>query len=274
MPNLQHYHRPRTLAEAAALLGERETVMLAGGGLALAGDDPAIRQFVDLQAIPELQRMEVGSAGVQMGGARMLSDLAAQTTLPIALRRSLTRCIPLNLLNQISLGESIACRHHPLLREWIAAIAAYEPGMTFALPDGSTQTLNALNFLQRPVNGILMEMDFPALQAHQRFAIASVTRTPADSALVCAAVFIYFDDQNRVGKAFTALAGVSEDPVTLIDLDSLTDAPLNAATIRDAVATVSDQFHTHGDYKGSAEYRHVMAAVCVRRALLECAGLN
>lgn len=272
MPTLHHYHRPRTLADALALLNEPRGIVLAGGALSLAGTDPAIETFVDLQDVPELRVLESDTAGVQIGGARMLSELANHASVPHALRQSLLRCVPHNILNNVSVDESFQQRSHPLLREWITALVAYDPGVEIALPDGTLQMLNAETMLLDPnvPRGIIVRFLIPSLRERQRFGIASVSRTPADAALVAAAVFIHLEADGRVRQVIAAVSGASAEPVQLVDLSALDDTMIDHGSIASAAAAVGEQLRPVGDYKGSAEYRREMAQVCLRRALEQC----
>jgi hypothetical protein len=65
-----------------------------------------------------------------------LASLLAWPALPTVLQRSLTRALPPEKLEKLSLFESVRAWRQPPLREWIVALLALDVGFSFAKGDG------------------------------------------------------------------------------------------------------------------------------------------
>lgn len=104
-------------------------MLLAGGALALGTLDLPYSTVIDLQAIPELNRLDMDEGGVTLGSAVKLEQLLGWEELPDVFRRALTRAIPANIRTNLSILESLRERQHPMLREWLAAITAHDIGI-------------------------------------------------------------------------------------------------------------------------------------------------
>src|SRR5262245_47531241 len=121
MTNPTSYHRPRTLAEAIELAAHAD-IALAGGALTFGRLDLPYSHVVDLQDVAELKQIERRDDSMVIGAAVMLQEVVDSPEIPAALKRSLTRAIPLNIRNGASVGESLMAQNPP--REWLAALAA------------------------------------------------------------------------------------------------------------------------------------------------------
>lgn len=269
MANPTTYLRPKTLTEAIALSQQFATVPLAGGGLIFGGDPPAA--VIDVQDVPELRRIEQANAGVNFGAAVSLTTLLESPTLPDAMRRSLTRAVPLNLRDGISIGESLRAWKTPMLREWIAVLLAHDAGIEYVNDEAERSWDNMIGLFahDRLDKDFITGLDIPALRDGEALGAAYVARTPADTPIVNAAAFVTVDASRRVGSAFVFVGGASAEPFVQVRLP-LIDNPLDEANIASAVKAVAPQLDPPDDYLGSAEYRREMARVTVQRALMEC----
>jgi len=266
------YHRPTTLDEAFDLSLEAGSVIIAGGALTLDQLDIAAQTVIDVQAVPELNRLDVDEEGATIGAAVKLEQLLTWDHLPEVFRRALTRALPLNQRNNISILESLHQRSHPFLREWLAAITAHDIGVEW-LKDGQRDWESIAGLLVHADEFdhlFITSIDIPAVPQRQALGSAFVARTPADVPIVNAAVYVYLNEENTVESMFGALCGVSTDPVLAFTLETLIGNPLDAANIASAVKAVATLVDPVSDYLGSAEYRREMARVCVERALTEC----
>jgi CO/xanthine dehydrogenase FAD-binding subunit len=108
------------------------------------------------------------------------------------------------------------------------------------------------------------------LHEREAFGAAFVARTPADIAIVNAAVYVELDADGKIASAFAALCGASADYIVNLSLETLYSNPLNETNIVSAAQWVMGQVEPVADYRGSAEYRREMARVTVQRALLDC----
>lgn len=271
MANPTNYFRPRTLAEALKLAEQPGAIPLAGGGLALGSLEPPYQTIIDVQDVPEMRRVEHHANGATFGAAVSLETVLEWSGLPAAFQRALTRAIPLNLRDNISIGESLRLWQTPILREWITTLLAHDAGVESASADGEITWNNLIELLaSQQIGGTFATaLNLPALRQGHTLGAAFVARTPADAPIVNAAAFIYVDGR-RVESEFVFVGGASEPPIMQVSLETLVGNPLDEANIASAVKAVAPQVDPVGDYLGSAEYRREMARVVVQRALLEC----
>ncbi len=272
MANPKTYLRPTTLDQASELAQQPDSLLLAGGALALGTLDLHNATVIDLQAIPELNRLEMDEGGVTVGSAVKLEQLLGWDQLPEVFRRALTRALPANVRTNLSILESLRERRHPMLREWLAAITAHDIGVEW-LKDGQRDWESIAGLLVHADEFdhlFITSIDIPAVPQRQALGSAFVARTPADVPIVNAAVYVYLNEENTVESMFGALCGASADPVLAFTLETLIGNPLDAANIASAVKTVATLVDPVSDYLGSAEYRREMARVCVERSLTEC----
>ncbi len=272
MANPTTYLRPTTLDQAFELSQQPDSVLLAGGALTLGMLDLPYPTVIDLQAIPELHRLDMDEGGITVGTAVTFQQILDWADMPHVFRRAITRAIPLNMRNNLSILESLRQRNHPMLREWLAAITAHDIGVQWRNADQQDWT-NIASLLSHPDEFdklFVTAIDIPAVPDRQALGSAFVARTPADVPIVNAAVYLYLNDAGEVESVFSALCGASAEPVVADTLSTLIGNPLDAANIASAVKTVAAMVNPVGDYLGSADYRREMARVCVERALTEC----
>jgi CO/xanthine dehydrogenase FAD-binding subunit len=273
MHNPKKYHRPKTLDAALQLASQPGMLAVAGGALTFGALEIPYEAVVDLQDIPELRQIEVRGNSVSIGGAVTLQQVVESPLVPDALKRSITRTLPLNIRHAASVAESLISNEP--LREWLAALVAWDVGVEQLLPTGERAVSGIASLLEGAIertlkSGIMTRLDIPVLSEREAFGMAFVSRTPADSPIVNAAVYVMLDSRGNVETAFVALCGVSLDVVLNLPLSTLSGNPLNEANIASAAKWVMAQVDPVGDYNGSAEYRREMARVTVQRALMDC----
>lgn len=262
------YHRPHTLTEAAEAARHAD-IAVAGGGLLFAGEDLAYTHIVDLQAVPECTRVAVFEAGAQFGSAQPLARVLEWGGLPHAMRSALTRTLTPNLLNRVSIGESIVMSAHPLMAEWRAVLMAHDIGVEVLDPEtGVSEWESAITLWERGTwgKGLIIGIDIPMLERGEALETAHVARTPADVAIVNAAVFVVHTPTHGPDILLT-VCGASAEPLFNLALSDLAGRPFDADAIGVAAAQAAALCAPVGDYRGSAEYRRAMVGVCVRRAL-------
>jgi carbon-monoxide dehydrogenase medium subunit len=273
MTNPTTYHRPESLAQAAELAQQPETLALAGGALTFGSLTFPYANLIDLQAIPELRRIDIHESGMTFGAAVMLSQLLNIPEIPAVFKQALTRCIAPNVLNNTSIGESIVQRNHILLREWITALIVHDVGIETFFPAANAKYWSNTDtlFTEPPEpNSFATGLFIPHVGERAALGSALVSRTPADAPIVNAAAYVRLTEDNQVETAFVAVGGASSLCVTSFTLDLLKGSPLNGATIASAAKSVIPQLDPPDDYLGSAGYRREMTRVCVVRALKDC----
>ncbi len=276
MANPQTYLRPSTFDELLAVIGQPGSLVLAGGGLTLGTLDIPYQTIIDLQGIDELHETEATAQGFRIGSTVTLNEVAALPNLHPTLCEAITRAIPLNVRNNLSVMESFMYPDHPMLSEWLAALAALDAGTHWLTPQRDRQSFKMSELLMHEeagsgLPGTLMQLDLrQPVTSNEALGAAHVARTPADEPLVNAAAYVVIDDDARVELCRVAVGGVDYTGVVLIDLPSLVGQPFDAPNIASAVKHVAVQVDPVDDWRASADYRREMARVCVQRALLAC----
>ncbi len=243
MPALE-YHRPRSLAEAVALLGRARPL---AGGTALTPDRRRVEAVIDLQELG-LDRLERGDETIELGSGCRLQSLAESDSVPEMLREAARREAGWNLRNAATLGGTIAAGdgRSPLLTGLLALRAE-----VLIQPESRWGDLD-LVLAGRPdsLRGKLMtsvRFRIPVGQGYDQ-----VGRTPADTPIVCVAAAIWAG-----GSPSVALGGLGSAPLRL-EAESGVSRFVQAASL--AYGQAEDAW-------ASAAYRSEVAAVLVRRTL-------
>ncbi len=266
MAQPSHYFRPNTLEEALQFVGKPKHIALVGGAFAFAGLDIPYENIVDLQNIEELKGIQQHGETVRIGSGTSLQTVVDSEHLPDELKESITRSITLNHRNGASVLETLLL---PLsIPEWITVLCALDAQVEIQLADGERQSLPLATALGNQI-GIMTHITLPILSNNEAISMAHVARTPASIPLISTAVYVKATTENKIGTARASLYGASQDHYLLLPL-AIGGYPLDAASIEGAVELVSTEVDPIGDYLGSAEYRREMAAVCVKRALMQC----
>lgn len=243
MPPLE-YHRPRSLAEAVALLGRAQPL---AGGTSLTPSRRLVEAVIDLQELA-LDRLERRDEMVELGSGVRLQALADSGVLPEILRESARREAGWNLRNAATLGGTVAAGdgRSPLLTTLLALRSA-----VWMEPDGTWTDLDRV-LTGRPdtLRARLMTSLRFRLPAGEGF--HQVARTPADVPIVCVAAIIGAD-----GRPSVALGGFGPAPLRLTA----------DGGVSDFVRAASLAYRQAEDAWASAVYRSDVAAALVRRTL-------
>lgn len=275
MANPSLYYRPATLAETIRYMQIPNSIALAGGALAFAGMEMPYNCLVDLQDLDDLKKIEHDDRALFIGSVVTLQQVIESPDVPDVLKKTITRTLPLNLRNNTSIGESLIVPEPPL--EWLAALIALDAEVEWMLSEDSLEFIPISYLLDTfsqtaRTQGIITQLVIPVLQPSEALGIASVSRTPADQPIVNAAVYVRLDDTRKIQAATTAIGGACADPIIHFSL-AVTGYPLDETTIQGTMELVTSQVDPVDDYRGSADYRREMAAVCVRRALQQCSEI-
>jgi putative selenate reductase FAD-binding subunit len=233
------YRRPATVSEALILLRRSGAVVLGGGTMVNTAPGGPVT-MVDLQALG-LDRIETWGGRVRAGAMVTLARLAESPDPPAALREAARRELPSTLRSQATLGGCVVSGAGD--SELLATLLVHDCLVAVAGP-GGTMEFTLAEFLAalplasgRLVTGV-------SFGAGGLTGAARTGRTRADRPIVAAVARLAPDGERRL-----ALAGVAATPI-------LADPADPAAGLRPP-----------GDFRGSPEYRRMLAAVLAARAL-------
>lgn len=270
--NLRHVYRPHTLAEALTLLGQGPANAALAGGTELVGSSRD-----DLEAVVDLSGL--GLAEVSPGDGALL--IGAMTSLKRLVTDPLIRALANGLLSTAA-GQAAPAtiRAAATLGGTLAGLKGGEEIPTALLALGARVTLSRPFPMQRaqpvPADGLRRdELDLETFLAHRtqllegalitritvpiipgaRSGLARVSRSPADRAILFAAAV------STEGGARVAIGGLTSHARLL---------PI--PTTQDQIGSALADWPATGDFRGSAEYRRLVAPVLARRALAEAMG--
>lgn len=275
------YHAPTTVDEALALLGRYggDAKVIAGGQslmpiLNMRLARPAA--LVDLNRVRDLERVEV------VGGRVTFGALARQRVLEEA--EAVMRAQPLlaeiapfvghpSTRNRGTIAGSIA--HGDPAAELPCAMSVLEATYTVAGPSGTRQVpaerfhVGALT-TDLGLDEILVAVDAPTPPPGTTHAFLELTRRFGDFAVVAVATLVTRDGADRCTRLRIGLAGVAPTPVRARSVEkALEGERLTPKTIAEAAPLVAGDIDPASDVHATREYREAMAAVFVRRALVE-----
>jgi CO/xanthine dehydrogenase FAD-binding subunit len=243
------YHRPHTLDEAVALLAQPDTRPLGGGTiLSQPGPDPV--QVVDLQSLG-LSNINKKGGELEIGATTTLQALLESTECPQALQTAIKFEAPLNLRNSATVaGTLVTSDGRSTFTTALLALDARVEYRLLTQNGGRSSAVSGLSeyVLTRP-HALITSVSIPL---HVKFAFESVSRTPADKPIVCAALA-----QWNSGRTRLALGGYGKTPLLAMDG---TEAEGFDTAARNA-------YHEAGDEWASAEYRMDIAATLAKRCL-------
>jgi CO/xanthine dehydrogenase FAD-binding subunit len=195
-------------------------------------------EVIDLQLLG-LGRIErLNTDTLRIGAMTTLQELVDADDLPAVIREAARRELPSTLRAQSTIAGTIVgadCES-----ELITVLLVHDAVVVVERPEGIEQLALEVLLSRLPLAppGIItaVTIDTPGVASLTRTA-----RTPADKAIVAAAVRIGADGRRRL-----ALAGVASTPILVGEADEL-EPP--------------------SDFRGSAEYRRALAGVLVARAI-------
>lgn len=275
------YFAPNSLSQAVALLAEH-----APDGKPLAGGQSLVpmmnfrlaqpRSLIDLNRVSELSYIREAD-GVLAIGAMTRQAEAERSAL-------VSRTAPL-------LGEALKLTGHPTIRHRgtvggalaHADPAAELPAVALALGaelvargPGGTRTIPAEEFFLGPLSTalapdeLLVEARFPALPPGAGWTFLELSRRHGDFAIVGVAAVVVLAPDGRIERASLALCGAGPKPIRASRAEAaLAGVSPGEERFREAGEIAAQEIDPDTDLHASAAYRRRVAAVLVRRALVE-----
>lgn len=260
------YHRPADWASAQELLRRAE---IRATPLILGPRVP-IPPYGDAESIVDLSRLDLSyikvDDGVHIGALTPLQDLADSAQLEAIANGLLSEAARLTahygLRHLATVGGALLSREGP--PEILLALLALDAAVV--VRGAETRELLITNYSSNP-GEVIAEVKFASLPQRAGSALERVTRTPRDEAIVAAVAVVEVAD-GVCRKARLAVAGGTPRPQRMTSAEKLLEGqPLTPEQLQKATQAVMAEARPVADYRGSAEYRRVMAGVLTRRAL-------
>jgi CO/xanthine dehydrogenase FAD-binding subunit len=246
------YQRPETLAEALDLLARTDPVSVPlGGGITLSQKKKPDFAVVDLQKLG-LDRIEMEGQLLTIGATTTLQALMDYAGLPDSIAGPLRACISREASsNQRRVatiaGSLVCCDGRSALA---TALLALDARLVWA-PGNELQALGDFLPLREPFGHERLMLGV-RITSNPRLMVETVSRTPMDRPIVCAAVAVWPSGRTRV-----ALGGHGPAPILAMD------GPEPGG----AVVAAQEAYRFSGDEWASAAYRMDIAGRLVQRML-------
>src|SRR3990172_6204839 len=259
------YHRPADWASAQELLRRAE---IRATPLILGPRVP-IPPYGDAESIVDLSRLDLSyikvDDGVHIGALTPLQDLADSPQLEAIANGLLSEAARLTahygLRHLATVGGALLSREGP--PEILLALLALDAAVV--VRGAETRELLITNYSSNP-GEVIAEVKFASLPQRAGSALERVTRTPRDEAIVAAVAVVEVAD-GVCRKARLAVAGGTPRPQRMTSAEKLLEGqPLTPEQLQKATQAVMAEARPVADYRGSAEYRRVMAGLPDRRA--------
>jgi xanthine dehydrogenase small subunit len=268
------FFRPSSLDECFALAAEHPDLRWISGGTDL-GVESNLRfrrwnRIASLEAVAGLREFTRSAAGLRIGGALPLSDIAAQWHDPPA---AFEQWLPLfaspALRNRATLGGNLATASPvgdgaPLLIALGAVIHLAGPAGRRTVPVESYFTGYRRTAAQpgELIAAIEIPRPIPAFTAFYKVA----KRRLDDISTVAAAMALDLDAAGRVKQARFGFGGVASTPLRAIAAEeAVIGRPWNMAGVERAQAALDRTLLPISDHRGSAEYRKEVAKSLVEK---------
>ena len=279
IPGPFEYHRPESIEEALALLGEHgyEAKILAGGQsliplMRFRLAEPA--QIVDVNRIQGLSGISEENGWLKIGALARESALersaVVQDRYPLLADAAQVIADPL-VRNLATVGGNLA--HADPANDHPAAMLAYRAELVARGPDGE-RAIPIDEFFAGPFepslapDEILTEIRIPTPGARSGGAYEKFERKVGDYAVAAAAVQITLAEDGTVAQAGIATTNVSFDLQRCAAAENalLGQQPTDEA-IREAAQQAADAADPTSDLRGPADYKRGVTRTVTRRAL-------
>jgi carbon-monoxide dehydrogenase medium subunit len=273
------YHRPDSLAEAIALLGEfGDDGKLISGGHSLV---PLLKlrfarpqHLVDIRRLPGLNEIREERDALVIGGAATHAAVEksplVRAKLPVLSEAAGMIGDPA-VRNMGTIGGSLA--HADPNADWPALVLAFGSDIVVANPQGEKRIpagefFTGLLTTALETTDIITAVRFSIQPAHTGGSYVKYPH-PASRFAVCGvAALVSLDEEGNVGRVRVAITGLS--PVAsrrnAVE-ESLLGRKPDAASIKAAAAHAADGLELHADPMGSEAYKANLARVFTERAL-------
>ena len=278
IPAAFSYHRPKSVQEAVALLAE-----LVDNGRALAGGHSLIPMMklrlaapgnlVDLSGIGELKGVRADGNDIVIGAMTTQHELIASDLLadkiPLLRETSLQIADP-QVRYLGTLGGNVANGDpgNDMPAAMLCLGASYDvTGKSGGRRIGAREFYRGTYLTALETGEVLTAVRIPRPAAGHGWAYEKLKRKVGDYATAAAAVMLTMKG-GKVESCSIGLTNVADTPLWAQEAAKiLTGSPLDAPTIKKAVAAAEAITSPASDARGPAQYRTKMAGVMLARAL-------
>lgn len=280
--NLEQYHRPKSLAQALALLTNTEgriVVPIAGGTRLVASGRRDVQDVVDISHLG-LSYIRSTDHSLVIGATTTLQTLVESpecTRTPYAIVSQAARSTTTSkmLRNVSTVGGELATRSP--YSDLTTALLALNAALVIARNAEPLTILPLAQFLSQPhhqgiPSGLITEIRLPHWAPTATSAFLRLSQIPSSPPILNAAALVSME-AGRCHRLQIALGAAEGVPVRLTLAEALLEGQIpELARIDAAVEKAVEHLQPFSDTHASADYRKTVAAVLARRVLHACLG--
>ena len=273
----QVFLAPRTLEELLQAKEEHpDAVVLAGGtdlGLRVSKDGEAIPVVISTAAVADLQQIETGPDGFEIGGGVTYSTALPFLDDSFPAFGTLVRRIGSRQIRNLGTFAGNLATASPI-GDTLPCLIALDASVTLASRAGTRSTsvesfITGYRQTAMAANEVIAGIRIPALQSKTLCIYKVSKRFDQDISTVIAA-FVLSVEGGRVKELRAAYGGMASRPVRASHLEqALTGRAWTEGSLADVDALITQDFAPLSDHRGGAAYRLHAAAGLVRRLLYE-----
>lgn len=270
------YASPRSLDEAIGLLARPDAKLLSGGQSLmpmLAFRVASCSLLVDLKHVPDLDRIDIGADGVELGARVTWRDIERHDRLRTAhplLHVAVPHIAHYPIRNRGTVGGSLA--HADPAAELPALALTCDAQIVVMGARGRRVVPSHEFFLSALVTAlepeeVIVALRLPAWPASRRFGFQEFARRRGDFALAGAIVFYDCDVRGRICDAHVGVFGVADTPLRLSRTEEqLIGAIPNEESFADAAGAGIRDIEVRSDIHADSDYRRALLASLIARS--------
>ena len=273
------YHDPRTVEEAAGLLGSLDNARVLAGGQSLM---PMMNfryaqpdHLIDLNRVAGMAGIAVDGGSISIGAMTRQRDIELSQQVaavsPI-LQAALAHVGHRQTRNRGTIGGSL-CHFDPSA-ELVNCVCAHDGAVLKARSKGGERTLAmsdfAVGYMTHGLgpDEILVGISLPLWSPRHGYAFVEVARRRGDFAIAGVAALMEIAGRGgAITRAALSVAGVCRTPIRPRAAEELLIGAHPSPELFEAAASASELADVLSDAYVSAEYRRHLAGVLIRRAL-------
>lgn len=273
LPNLKGYFRPKSIAEALALLEKNSGTILviAGGTKLVTSKNETVKELVDITALP-LNYITRERGIIRIGATTPLQQIAKNPNIQGTSFDILSTAAHLShhskmIRNVSTLGGELVTTGP--LAVLYCALLVLQAQVRIAGGDEFALAINIFKNTKGLAGGLLTEVVIPDIEPQTYTAMASIENLNAVPIIcVCARVTII---KRVCHAAKIGITGTEPVPQRLSQIEALLEGkPITPTTIETAAESTYELIEPISDSFAGAEYRKEISRVLVRKALLGC----
>lgn len=273
LSNLKRYYRPKSIAEALALLEKNSgsILIIAGGTKLVKTDNAIVQELVDITAL-DLDYIQENHGVVRIGATTPIQKIVEAPELKTAFQEVLSEAARLThvskmVRNAATIGGELATTGP--LSVLYCVLLVLQAQVRIAGGDEFALAMNIFKDKKDLNGGILVEVLVPRLRENTFVAQHTILQNNARPIITGAARVTV--SRGKCHDVKLALSGTGRCPQRLHKLEEMFEnQEFNAPTIEVMADEITRHYHPRTDALATEEFRKETGRIVLKKALLHC----